>query len=118
MIVAGCTKDLSEVVAGQYAGRAEIYFWNSSPSLLFVNATIVVVKSGQTTVTLNITSDSTQYNGSSEFDVKYNGTFGTGFHTPTGSVAPLGNEGRFIHDSLYFSHGNSEYIFSFSGQKR
>jgi len=118
ILVTGCTKDLSEIVAGEYNGLAEVYFFSSSPSQVFVDTKINVSKLGQTTVRLEITSAATQYNGTAEYGVKYDGTFGVGFYTPLGNIAPLGNEGRFIKDSLYYSYGRSDYIFSFRGRKR
>ena len=121
VLLNGCTKDLSEIVAGEYNGEANVYFFGSRPSQLLPDVDFSIVKTGETTITLAIISSSFSGNGSSEYNVKYDGTFGTGFHTPRGTVFAIGNEGQFIKDSLYFSYGSfdstSNYVFSFKGRK-
>ena len=118
MLITGCTKDLSEVVAGEYTGTTELYFFTSSPSQDTLNTTINVVKLGQIAVRLEITNDSTQYNSNTEYNVKYDGTFGPGYYTPTGNTGAFGSSGRFIKDSLYYGYSNSNYAFYFRGRKK
>ena len=118
VLLNGCTKDLSEIVAGEYTGSAELYFFTGGPSQPGITTKVNVVKLGKTAVRLDINSDSTQYNSSAEYNIKYDGTFGPGFYTPTGNTGAFGSQGRFINDSLYYVYSNSSYSFYFKGRKK
>ena len=112
-LLSGCTKDLSDLVAGEYTGTTDTYFFGTRPSQV-QDARIIISKLGETTISMEFAGAAFPAGGSSEVQVKYDGTFGNGFHTPRGTVFILGSEGRFINDSLYYSFASFDSIGNYS----